>query len=140
MEIKKFGKYYCLRLEKNEEVITSLQTAAKNGPLQSAFFFGLGVGENPVLGYFNAHTKKYTKKVFKGEYEFTSFSGNIAARGKETVVHCHVTITDDQFNAYGGHLFQSLIPATMEIVLLPITPNLQRRLDTSTGLHVLDLD
>ena len=139
MIIKKCTDYYCARLERGDEIIASLGTAAREQKLKSAFFFGLGVGKDLVLGYFNAHTKEYTKKAFEGEYEFTSFSGNISQREKETIVHCHVTITDDTFNACGGHLFQAVVPATMEIILLPVAPALQRRMDNATGLYVLDL-
>lgn len=139
MKITKCGKYFFARLEKGEEVIASLTTAAQRKPLRSAFFLGLGVAKDPVLGYFNAHTKSYIKKVFEGEYEFTGFSGNISRKKKETVIHCHVTITDRQFNAYGGHLFQATVPATMEIILIPVTPKLKRRLDNDTGLHLLDV-
>jgi predicted DNA-binding protein with PD1-like motif len=139
MRITKCGKYFIARLEKGEEIIAALTTAAQKKPLRSAFFFGLGVAKDPVLGYFNAPKKTYIKKAFKGEYELTSFSGNISRKKNETVIHCHVTITDDQFNACGGHLFQATIPATMEIFFIPVTPTLKRRLDKVTGLHLLDI-
>ncbi|MBN2619847.1 DNA-binding protein [candidate division WOR-3 bacterium] len=139
MKIAKYGKYYVARLEKGEEIIAALTTAAQKKSLRSAFFFGLGVAKDPVLGYFNAPKKTYIKKAFKGEYELTSFSGNISREKKEIVIHCHVTITDDQFNACGGHLFQATIPATMEILLMPFSPALKRRLNRAAGLHLLDI-
>lgn len=138
MEMWKCRNLFVLRLEKGEEIIASLTKAAQKSPLHSAFFFGLGVGKDPILGYFDAHKKTYVKKAFAGEYEFTSFSGNISRLKKEIVVHCHATITDAQFNAYGGHLFQAVIPATMEIVFLPVRPKLQRHKDAATGLNLLD--
>jgi len=139
MEIKKCRDFSVIRLEKDEEIITSLKNAAKNNPLRSAFFFGLGVGRDLVLGFFDAHKQKYTKKAFSGEYEFTSFSGNISRFKKEIAVHCHVTITDSNFNACGGHLFHASVPVTMEIILFPVRPKLQRRKDSATGLNLLDL-
>jgi predicted DNA-binding protein with PD1-like motif len=139
MEIKKGQDYYIMRLDRGEEIIGSLHTAAARHPMRSVFFFGLGVGKDIILGFFDTHNKKYITKAFTGEYEFTSFSGNISCTKKETVVHCHATITDKNFNACGGHLFQAVVPATMEIILFPVSPRLQRRKDRVTGLNLLDL-
>ena len=55
-------------------------------------------------------------------------------------IHCHVTITDDQFNAHGGHLFRGTVPATLEIFVFPFTEPLTRRKDDTTGLNLLYLD
>lgn len=139
MIIKNFNGYYILRLEKDEEIISSIHQAFKHKRLKGAFFFGLGVGKDLVLGYFNAHKKSYIKKVFEGEYEFTSLSGNISQVEKEIIVHCHVTITNDNFNAFGGHLFQGTVPATCEILLLPLTKSLKRKRDKMTGLNLIDV-
>jgi predicted DNA-binding protein with PD1-like motif len=139
MKVKEFGSYYILRLQKGEEIITSLRSAFEHTELKGVFFFGLGVGENLVLGYFDARRKTYIKKLFAGEYEFTSFAGNIARHGRDCIVHCHVTITDREFHAFGGHLFQGTVPATCEIVMLPLRRTLRRKLDTTTGLKLLDM-
>ena len=139
MKINKFNGYYILRLEKDEEIISSIRQAFKHKRLKGAFFFGLGVGKDLVLGYFDAHKKSYIKKVFEGEYEFTSLSGNVSQSKKEIIVHCHATITNDNFDAFGGHLFQGTVPATCEILLLPLTKSLRRKKDKVTGLNLLDL-
>ena len=54
-------------------------------------------------------------------------------------LHCHVTITDSQFNAYGGHLFHGTVPATLEIIIFPFTEALTREKDQATGLNLLNL-
>ena len=133
-----------IRLEKNDEIINSLkQFAIKNKFNRGAFFYGLGVGKDLELGYFDAHKKTYVKKLFKGEYEFSSFSGNISKFEKDTIIHCHVTITDNKFNAYGGHLFSGTVPATCEIIVFPLLPSggssLHRKKDEETGLNLLDI-
>ncbi len=139
MNIKKFNGYYIVRLAKGEEIITSLREAFRLMKLKGAFFFGLGVGEDLVLGYFDAHKKSYIKKAFGGEYEFTSLSGNISKFKNEIIVHCHVTVTNNYFNAFGGHLFQGIVPATCELILLPFTKILERKKDKDTGLNLIDV-
>jgi predicted DNA-binding protein with PD1-like motif len=138
MMIKKFNSYYVLRLEKGEEIISSLKQAVHDLEIKGGFFFGLGVGQDLVLGYYDAHKKEYLKKAFAGEYEFTGFSGNISWFKKSIMIHCHVTITDKDFQAFGGHLFQATVPATCEIMIFPFEHSLQRKKDPDTGLMLLD--
>ena len=139
MKIKKFNNYYVLRLQKGEEIISALQAAARISKINSGFFFGLGVGKDLVLGYFDAQHKTYIKKAFEGEFEFSSFAGDVSRFEGETVVHCHVTITDKNFSAFGGHLFQGVIPATCEIIIFPFKKILERKKDRVTGLNLIDI-
>jgi len=139
MKIKKFDDYYVLRLQKGEEIISVLKEAAENKKIEGAFFYGLGVGKDLVLGYFDAHKQSYIKKAFQGDYEFTSFSGNISKFQDDIIIHCHVTITDENFTAYGGHLFQGIVPATCEIMIFPFKKILRRKKDKATGLNLIDV-
>ena len=139
MKLKKFDKYLVIRLEKDEEIITTLGKALRDAKINGGFFFGLGVGKDLELGFFDAHKQTYTKKEFNAEYEFTSFTGNISTVNEELSIHCHVTITDNQFNASGGHLFRGIVPATLEIIVLPFSNALTRKKDDATGLNLLDL-
>ena len=141
MKIKKYknNQYLVVRFEPGEEIVSGLKQAAQQAGIEGAFFFGLGVGKELELGYFDARTRDYTRQTFDGEYEFTSLTGNIAVFGAETVIHCHVTITDARFQAYGGHLFRAIIPATLEVVVLPLAGMLNRFHDDATGLKLLEL-
>lgn len=139
MKVQKFKDYLVVRLEKGEEIISILKKAAQNHKIKGAFFFGLGVGQDLVLGYYDAHKKSYIKKAFEGEYEFTSLSGDIACLKKEIIIHCHVTITDGEFHAFGGHLFQCIVPATCELIIFPLSSELRRKKDRRTKLALLDL-
>ena len=139
MKKHKFDHYWVVRLEKGEEIITALTQTVKEAGIEGGFFYGLGVGMNMELGYFDGHKQTYIKKVFPDEYEFTSFQGNISSINGELTVHCHVTITDAQFNACGGHLFHGTVPATLEIIIFPFTETLTRKKDQATGLNLLDL-
>lgn len=139
MKMRKYDPYLVIRIEKGEEIISTLKQAAQRAGIKGAFFYGLGVGQDLELGYFDARTRDYTRKIFNGEYEFTSLAGNIASFEGETVIHCHVTITGAEFHAFGGHLFKGLVPATLEIIVLPTAEALNRFHDETTGLRLLKL-
>lgn len=139
MKSKKFDTYLVVRLEKDEDIIAALKDVLVNEGIKGGFFYGLGVGKELELGYYDAHKRSYIKKKFTGEYEFTSFAGNISISDKELVIHCHVTITDADFNAFGGHLFAGTVPATLEVIVFPFTKDLLRSQDKDTGLNLLEL-
>ncbi|KPL13662.1 hypothetical protein AMJ74_04885 [candidate division WOR_3 bacterium SM1_77] len=139
MKSRKFDKYVVIRIEKNEEIIATLTRAVREEEITGGFFYGLGVGKDLELGYFDAHEQIYIRKRFDDEYEFTSLLGNISNLNGETIVHCHVTITDRQFHAYGGHLFRGTVPATLEVIVVPFSEPLNRKPDEITGLNLLDV-
>ncbi len=139
MKWRKFDQYAVVRLERDEEIITALKGAANTIGIKGGFFYGLGVGKDLQLGYFDANERTYVSKKFDGEYEFTSITGNIAIVDDELIIHCHATITDAAFNAYGGHLFGGKVGPTIELIVLPFTQPMLRSLDQNTGLKLLKL-
>lgn len=139
MKWKKIESYIVVRLEKDEEILSALRHALLDIGIKGAFFYGLGVGKKLELGYFDADEKQYVRRTFDEEYEFTSLTGNASLVAGELTIHCHVTVTDNDFRAYGGHLFKGFVPATVEIVVFPFTAPLSRRMDEKTGLNLLDL-
>jgi predicted DNA-binding protein with PD1-like motif len=139
MKSKKFDTYLVVRLEKDEEIIAALRDALVSAGIKGGFFYGLGVGKELELGYYDAHMRSYIRKKFPGEYEFTSFAGNISIFENELIIHCHVTITDADFNAFGGHLFAGTVPATLEVIGFLFTEDLLRKQDKDTGLNLLEL-
>ena len=139
MKLKKFDTYLVIRLGKGEEIVTTLTKTLREEKIPGGFFFGLGVGKDLELGFFDAHKQTYIRKEFNDEYEFTSFSGDISTISEELSIHCHVTITVNRFNAFGGHLFRGTVPATLEIIVFPFSTTLTRKKDDTTGLNLLDL-
>jgi predicted DNA-binding protein with PD1-like motif len=139
MKSRRFDKYVVIRLEKDEEIIATLTRAVQEKEITGGFLYGLGVGKDLELGYFDAHKHTYIRKKFDDEYEFTSLLGNISSLNGETIVHCHVTITDRQFRAFGGHLFRGTVPATLEVIVIPFSEPLNRKLDEITSLNLLDM-
>lgn len=139
MKWKKFDQYHVVRLERDEEIISALTHAARSAGIEGGFFYGLGVGKDLELGYFDAHNKNYVRKKFDDEYEFTNIVGNISLVEGELTVHCHVTIADAEFNTFGGHLFSGTVPATLELIIFPFTQPLVRSHDLITGLKLLKL-
>lgn len=75
-------------------------------------------------------------KDFTDHYEITSLTGTVSADG----VHLHITISDEDGKAYGGHLvYGCTVNTTAEIILLSLDDeySFTREFDESTGYKEL---
>jgi len=139
MEYKKTNFGYFVRLLRGEEVIACLISLAEKERIQSGFLFGLGAVANPKLGYYDLNSKEYQSETFEGEFEIVNLTGNISQSDDKPFIHAHLTISDEECRAFGGHLFSAQIHATGEITILDFGLPVSRKLDQEIGLKLLDL-
>jgi hypothetical protein len=138
VEYKKTKFGYFVRLQRGEEIITSLTSLAEKEQIQSGFLFGLGAVANPKLGYYDSKTREYQSETFEGEFEIVNLTGNISQLEGKPFIHAHMTISDEECRAFGGHLFSAQIHATGEITILDFGLSVSRKLDQEIGLKLLD--
>lgn len=139
MKYVKNGPYYQLRLERSEEIVSELASFVRRRHIRSAFLTGLGAGEKLVLGFYDLRRHRYVRRQFRGEYEIAGLVGNIAWAGGEPICHIHAVISNARLTTFSGHLFEGLVTVTCEVSLLPGSRKLERRLETATGLKLLQL-
>ena len=106
-----------LSVNKGEYVNKALLETAKNNNITFGWINGIGAIFDPEVGYFDVQKKEYVKKIIEGEYELISLLGNITYKGSELFVHSHITFTDTDFRAYGGHLFDCRVAAAGEFII-----------------------
>lgn len=139
MEYKKTKFGYLVRLIRGEEVIACLTSLAEKEKIQSGFLFGLGAVANPKLGYYDLKTKEYQSETFEGEFEIVNLTGNISQLEGKPFIHAHMTVSDEECRAFGGHLFSAHVHATGEITIIDFGLPVSRQLDQEIGLKLLDL-
>jgi len=135
---KKFGNIFIIRLEKGEEIITTLSKFLSKKKISSAFFSGIGAVEKAVIGFYDLNEKKYFWREFM-ECEVVSLSGNVSILDDRPFIHSHVVLSDISYNCFGGHLREATAGATLEIKLEMLDGKIARKFDTVTGLNLLDL-
>ena len=54
--------------------------------------------------YFNQKTKEYEEHFFDGGFEVLSGLGNITLFENKPLVHIHISVSDKDGKAFGGHL------------------------------------
>jgi predicted DNA-binding protein with PD1-like motif len=139
MEYKKTPYGYLVRLIRGEEVIGKLIELVEKEKIKSGFLFGLGAVANPKLGYYDLEAREYRSQTFEGDFEIVNLTGNISQLEGKPFIHAHVTISDEECKALGGHLFSATIHATGEITVIDFGLPISRKLDEQIGLKLLDL-
>ncbi|GAX62205.1 DNA-binding protein [Candidatus Scalindua japonica] len=95
----------------------------------------LGAVKKARLGYYNQHVQEYHFYDLNQTLEITTLTGNISIKDGVPVVHAHITLSDKDGHAYGGHLAPGTIIFACEVVIQVLNgPMFERGLDQETGL------
>ena len=127
-------------LEKGDEIFDSINTVIDEADIKFGWINGIGALEHITLGSYSVEKKDYIKKEFKGEFELTSLVGNITTKNGSPFIHLHVNVSDEQCNAYGGHLFSGTITATGELIIFLSDSYVNRRESDDIGLYLWNLN
>lgn len=128
-----------VRLEKGQEIISTLQSVCQEQNINGGFLYGLGAALWVELGYYDLGSQEYNTKRFDELMEITNLTGNIAVADGQTQLHVHATMSDASFRAYGGHLIEGVVGGTLEVLMTNIDQAVYRKLDNEIGLKLLDL-
>ena len=137
MEYKRKNDLIFFRLDRGEEIISSLLKIAEKEDIVLASINGIGACDELTIGVYNVREKKYYQKIFKGEFEITSLNGNISRKDDEIYLHLHINYSDANFLTFGGHLNHCRISATLEGIINIIDIENNRIKDETTGLNLL---
>lgn len=130
---------YLIKMEIGDRVVEALNSLGNKLEIKSGTISGIGAIKDPLLGYFDIHNKKYIEKKFKGDYELLSLAGNIAEKEGKLFFHIHVVLGDENFNTIGGHLMETEVAVTTEIIIIPADYELKRGFDEETQLWLWKL-
>lgn len=124
-----------VRLDPGENVVASLETLQELEDITSGFLRGIGAVDTVVLGHYDVEEQTYNEETFTGQYEVTSFLGNISP----DKVHTHIQLGDETFESIGGHCAEATVSGTFEIEILLGETELTHVHDPKTGLDVFDI-
>jgi predicted DNA-binding protein with PD1-like motif len=106
---------YVLRLDPGEEIVASLRAFAVAARVRCGAISGLGAVGETELGFFIRATGQYVRRVFTGEHEIGSLTGNFSELDGEPFPHCHIVIAGEDLVAHTGHLFRGIVTVTCEV-------------------------
>lgn len=140
MDFKKFGDKYIVRLDKGEEIVSTLKKFCEKENVKLGWIKGIGAVDEAKIGIFKVDEKKYYTKILKGDYEITSLLGNISTMDGETYLHLHINLSDDEYKTYGGHLDSARISATGELIIGTIEGEVNRQHNEEIGINLYSFD
>jgi len=98
------GRTYIFRLPKGKDLLDALTAFCHDNQIKCGVISGIGAVENATFSFYDQTKKKYDKKVVNDECEILALNGNVSIKDNRPFIHAHITLTDKEHNAFGGHL------------------------------------
>lgn len=140
MQSKRVNDGFLLKIEKGEEIISSITRFAKENNIIAAHIHAIGAVSAVELGFYHLNKKEYRFKRINKNLEIASMTGNIALFENEQTIHAHGIFSDENFVCLGGHVTNATVSATCEVYLTNFNSPLVRKENHEIGLKLLDLD
>ncbi len=138
MQYKKFSDVYFVRLERGEEILSSLSALAEKENIALASVSGLGAIDRFTAGVFFPQEKVYRKNDFHGNFEITSLTGTITRMDGKPYLHLHISAGNEYGKVMGGHLNEAHVSATCEVVVRTVQGEVGRAFSTDIGLNLFE--
>ena len=139
MQVQRVRYGYAVKIEPGEEIIASLTGFARSENVRAGLLAGLGAVGECDLGFFIRPTKRYVRRVFTGEHEIGSLTGNVSELDGEPFPHCHVVIAGEDLVAWTGHLFRGVVTVTCEVQVVTDPGVFKRVRRPDLGFNPLEL-
>ena len=136
MQYQKFGSKYVVRIDRGEEIVSSLEDFVVENEIKLGFIEGIGAADEIKIGLFSPETKEYSTKVLTGDHEITGIKGNISQKDGQPYLHLHINASDTDYNTYGGHLDYAKVSGTCEVIVMEIEGTVERKFDQGVGLNL----
>lgn len=129
---------YFLRIDKGEEILTTLKQFCKSNSIECGYYSGIGAIDNLDIGIWNTRTKKYDTCNFKKPLEITSLVGNVTTKDNDVWLHAHINASDNKCQVIGGHLLKANIAVTCEIFITKVKSDLIREFNEDIGIYLIN--
>lgn len=138
MEYKQSDKNFMIRLFRGEEIMASLKKLAEKENILAGSVVGIGAVKGVEIGVFDLESKDYRRHTFEDQLELLNLTGNFTTVDQRPFLHVHVTLSDSNYQALGGHLISAMISVTGEFFVTSYPFPVTRSLDTDTQLQLMD--
>ena len=138
MEYRQFGSTYYVRLDRGDEIISSILNICRTEHIESAIYSGIGGCSEAQIQTFIPETGEFETQVFSGMLELVSLTGNVVSDDEgELHHHAHALFAykdGDEHRVAAGHIKAITVIYTAEIELRPtIGGAIRRQHDPETG-------
>lgn len=136
MDYRKFGDTYIVRIDRGEEIITSLNALCVKEKIRLAKVDALGAVDHAVVSVYDVPTQTFYRKEFNEPMEISNLCGTVTRKEGQVYIHLHVTVCGKDLIAHGGHANELRVGATCEMAVRVLSGEVNRRPDEDTGLNL----
>ena len=134
-------KMFMGKLEFGADLLEEITRICVDRDIHLGWVEALGAVKKARLGYYNQKEREYHFYELDQMLEITNLVGNVSIKDGVPIVHAHVTFSDKDGHAYGGHLAPGTIVFACEIVIQVLDgPKFERVLDQETGLPLWNMN
>ena len=138
MEYRKSEKEYYIRIDKGEEVLSTILELCRKENILSAYFQGIGACDKVICQTLDLSKNDFITHEKTGVLEMLSLLGNIAQKENgEPTIHAHGSfsyVENEEVKLFGGHMKEGHICYTGEIILTPTDLPIKRT--NETGMNI----
>ena len=145
MDYKKWKDTYYIRIDRGEEIVSSLLSVCRKEEIGSAVFTGIGGCSLAELQTFLPESGTFETEQLQGMLELINVTGNIVSDDAGDLYHhTHAIISYKEEGAHhvsAGHVKTLTVSYTAEIELRPVYGGvIGRKYDEETGTGFWSLD
>lgn len=145
MEYSKKGRNIYVRLDKGDEVVSSIYSIFEKENIGSGLFHGIGACGDVTVATFIPEKNDFLDHNKKGMLEMVSLYGNVVSCDNGShAIHAHAMFSylneKGEVSLFGGHLKSAVVLYTAEIRIDPVEyGEIERKTDPITGIEVWKL-
>jgi uncharacterized protein len=127
------------QLPRGTDLLEGLTAFVRKENIRFGRIQALGATTHAVVAYYDQKSHEYIPMEFPAGMEILNLHGNISLRDNQPFVHIHVTLSDREGRAWGGHVLPGTILWALEVFIDEYTgePPVRRK-DEATGLFLWD--
>lgn len=136
MDYKRVNDKIIVRIDRGEEVLSTLTKLAEAEHIEAATAYGLGACDRIEVGLYSVAEKIYHKNIFEEEMEISSLIGSFSRKDGAPYLHFHINCARKDSSVVGGHLNECRISGTCELRIDLFDAPIGRQYDNETGLNI----
>ncbi len=145
MDYRKFGECYYIRMDRDDEIISTILKICKKENIRSATFSGIGGCKDAEIQTFIPETGSFEEQRISGMLELVSLNGNVVTDENNTCYHhTHAVFSykdGERHCMAAGHMKSITVLYTAETELHPVTGGtIRRKYDPETGTGFWDFN
>ena len=123
MEYRNYNNVVYLRLDRGDEVLSSILSVCEKEGFKSCVFSGIGGCDYAKLGTFRPDQGTYGEYEKEGMLELVSLNGDVKDSDQGPLIHAHACLSfeeNGEIKLTGGHLLSLRVLITAEIEIRPV--------------------